>query len=156
MKSICALLCTMFVPGCGTVGTASKYSGPTYVEPELRPIMEEWAKDCRQHLDSAKCDTAGIRSITRVEKYEDNPNTLGQCTVRWKGLEEVRDITIKRQVPLDGYFVRAIMLHEMLHCRLGFERHEDVGLMGEEMMYGEEELGDKWAELLRETYGLVK
>lgn len=142
-------LASQALMGCGTLSSRTE----TWIDPELRPVVAEWARECQQHLDSARCDTQGIESITRVDVLDED--TIGRCVIRTAGFMETRKIQILREVPLDGFYMRALMLHEMAHCRLGFEAHADVGVMGERML-SEKTLEAKWPELLRETYRLVE
>ena len=137
-------LASQALMGCGT---------ETWIDSELRPVVAEWARECRQHLDSARCDTQGIESITRVDVLDED--TIGRCVIRTAGFMETRKIQILREVPLDGFYMRALMLHEMAHCRLGFEAHADVGVMGERML-SEKTLAAKWPELSRGKYRLVE
>lgn len=146
---------TVLFPGCGTLETVTQYNGPIYIDQELRPVVRQWIKDCRQHLESWRCNTDGIERIVRVEKFKED-FILGICDVRWRGVEQVRRIYIHKNIRVDGYYMRAVMLHEMMHCRMGFETHSQEGIMAPSMMYGEEALKNKWPELLKETYSLVK
>jgi len=143
------------ITGCGTL-SGGKYNGRTWIDPELHGVMDDWAKTCAQYLEPSRCNTQGIERIVLVDEYKDNPNIMGQCVVSWENFQEIRRVTISRDIPRDGYFIKAVMLHEMMHCRMGFERHEDVGLMGAYLRYGEKTLEDKWLELLEETYALVR
>lgn len=137
--------------GCGTMIVEDT---STLIDPKLRPAVEEWVADCKRHLDESRCNTHGIDSITLVDALDEN--TIGRCVIRTEWFKETRKIEILRGIRPSGYYMRALMLHEMMHCRLGFERHEDVGVMGEQMMMGEKLLEDNWPELLEETYSLVK
>lgn len=153
MKRIIALALSL-IPGCGSLSN-STYEGPTWIHPQLRAAVQDWADTCTHYLQTYRCNTRGIERITLVDKF-DNPEVVGQCSIKWENFEEVRRIYILREVPSDGYFMKAVLLHEMMHCRLGFERHQEAGVMGEFMHYSETTLSRKWPELLEETYVLVR
>lgn len=141
----------VLLPGCGTTA----YDGPTWIDPALRPLVQDWADTCKKHTNPRRCNTEGIVSIKQVDKYDD-ANVLGQCEVGVKHFQEVRYVTVLKEVALNTYSAKALLLHEMMHCRFKFERHADVGVMGEHMEPSEFYYQDNWEELLKETYGLVK
>lgn len=153
MKRIISLLLSI-VPGCGTLSDA-RYNGPTSIDPDLAEVVKDWSDTCTKHLQPSRCDTRGIAHIILVDKFDDD-QILGQCNIRWENFEEVRRIYILREIPRDGYFIKAVFLHEMMHCRMRFERHQEAGVMGEYMRYSETTLARKWPELLEETYKLVR
>lgn len=139
------------IPGCGTTA----YSGDTWIDPELRPLVGDWVKDCNKHLNVLRCNTLGIVSIRLVNKFED-PDTLGQCQIGVKDFQEVKYIKILRGMDLNTYSAKALMLHEMMHCRMGYTRHIEVGVMGPRMFPSEFYYEDNWEKILEETYSLVK
>jgi hypothetical protein len=143
--------CAVIIPGCGTTA----YSGDTWIDPELRPLVADWVRDCNKHLNVFRCNTLGIVSIRIVDKFKDD-DTLGQCEVGVKDFEEVKYIKILRGFALDTYSAKALMLHEMMHCRMGFTKHVDVGVMGERMGPSEFYYQDNWEKILEETYSLLK
>ena len=142
MRSLVVAL--LVLAGCSTQNTE--------IDPRLSPVLEQWRSDCILHLDSSACDTRGIRSIKLVPQIDQLNRVLGQCRIGPFN----KDILIRDDIPLDGYYMRTVFLHEMLHCRYEYEAHTESGIMGEELSYSEETLADKWAELLAEAYALVK
>ena len=153
MKSLYALfIFTVLIPGCGTIG--GRYDGNTWIEPELRPLIADWAETCKMHIDPNKCDTRGIERIVFADKLG-TEDTIGTCKITWEKMEEVRRVYFRRDVPLYTLSAKALLLHEMLHCRLGFERHTSRGIMAP-YISSEKTLMDNWPELLEEAYDLVK
>lgn len=151
MKSLWSLLVwTVIIPGCGTDAP-----GPTVIDPELRPLMEDWAADCRQHLESRRCNTYGIKSITLVDGFGDSSGTIGRCTVKIRGFNQTKYIQIERSLPRDSMLMKSVILHEMIHCRFDFQTHTATGIMAE-FSDTEENLTSNWPELLREAYRLVE
>ena len=154
MKSLWALaLWTVVLPGCGTTDT---YNTSAWVDPRLQPAIDQWVLDCRSTAkDTSKCNTKTIETISVVDGYGE-PDTIGRCTVGLHGLNTFKKVTVRKDM-LDAppYSIRALVLHEMLHCRFGFEAHTERGIMAAYSMT-EEELRDNWPELLREAYDVVE
>lgn len=155
MKRFLVALAVFCIPGCGTMTDPNRLY-VTRIDPALKPVVAQWETDCKQHLEQSRCNTYGIESITRVKEISGDKDILGQCSIYYRGFEEVRYIVLRDDIPLNGYYMRAVFLHEMLHCRLGFETHSQEGLMAAELIYSEKTLAAKWAELLEEAYELVK
>ena len=156
MKSLLVLfIWCIIIPGCG----AEYSSENATVDPRLIGYLAEWELDCRSTArDISKCNTRTLESISVVDKYEDE-ETVGKCTISWRGFTPVRRITLKREM-LDSaniapYTFRALVLHEMLHCRFGFEAHTASGIMAPYLMR-ERELERNWPELLREAYAAAE
>lgn len=139
------------VPGCGT----TTYDGSTWIDPKLQRLVEDWTETCKKHTNPRRCNTYGIVSIKQVNSY-DSPTVLGRCEIRTNNFQETRYITMLRSISPNTHTAKAILLHEMLHCRFRFEKHADVGVMQEYTMYSEEDYIDNWPRLLKETYGLVR
>ena len=155
MKSLWVLaLWTVIIPGCGTT-----QSSDTWIDSRLVPAIREWELECRSTArDTSKCNTDTLESITVVESY-DEPDTVGKCTIGWRGFSPVRKVSI-RQDAVEGadvapFTLRALVLHEMLHCRFDFQSHTAHGIMAP-YLASEKTLRDKWAELLREAYETVE
>jgi hypothetical protein len=154
MRSIKALGIFVLLSGCGTTQDEE-----TQIDDRLRPVLAQWAQDCRGELDGsdqvAKCNTLGIESITLVKEIAGDEGILGQCNIKWHGLNLVRTIVVRDDIPLGSFYMRAVFAHEMMHCRFGIYAHSR-GLMAEHMPYGEATLEAKWPELLRELYDLIR
>ena len=127
----------------------------TYIDAKLKPELTIWQEDCKLFMEHAKCNTYGIESITISDKLG-SEDTIGQCEIRYKGLNKIKRIYIREDVPLNTYYSRALILHEMLHCRFDFMHHTDNGLMAPSMYMPSGYMADNWPELLEETYALVK
>lgn len=138
---------------CNT--TTTVYNEPTWIDPELQPLVQDWINDCKKHMNLKNCNTEGIVSIKQVDKY-DNANVLGECKIDVKNFKKVRYITVLKKVNLNTYKAKALLLHEMMHCRFKFEKHKNAGVMGEIMQPFEFYYKDNWEKLLEKTYELVK
>lgn len=139
--------------GCNI--TTTVHNQPTWIDPELQPLVQDWINDCKKHINPKNCNTEGIVSIKQVDKY-DNANVLGECEINVEYFKEFRYITVLKKVNLNTYRTKALLLHEMMHCRFKFERHENVGVMGEIMQPFEFYYKNNWEKLLKKTYELVK
>lgn len=144
------LTLAILILSCGT----TQYDGPTAIHPSLRPLVSDWITTCKKHLPENRCDLRGIKSIRLESEME--KNVIGTCVIGTVYGEEVRHILIKESMDLESYTAKALMLHEMMHCRLGFEKHQNDGIMHEYVAYSEDTLREKWDELVQETYALVK
>ena len=151
MKSLILLfIWACIIPGCGTMDEPVR----TQVDPALQPLVTEWEEQCHLHLRSRDCNTNGIEKIALIDTF-DEEETVGQCRVRFTNFRAVRTVYIKSDIPLDTYTAKAVMLHEMLHCRFNIE-HSDSGIMAAEILYGELTLESRWYELVEQAYKLVK
>lgn len=154
MNRLLHLLTMIFaIVGCSTT-TRNPYV--TDIDPALQPIVEQWRQDCMLHLERVRCNTYGIESIKISNKIVGSSAVIGQCYMKWDGFELVKTITIRDDVPLDGYYMRALMLHEMIHCRYNYEAHTKTGIMAEYLFFSEHTLENNWPELLEEAYNLVR
>lgn len=145
---LCAIL--PFIPGCGT-----EFEYHTWTDSRLKPAIADWVLECRKHMKQADCNTYGIESITAIKQFKD-PDTLGQCQIGYRGFNKVRQIQVRDDIDLNTYYGKALILHEMLHCRFDFETHTDSGIMSPRMYMTEEYMRDNWEELVEEAYNLVK
>lgn len=138
------------ITACGTTAP-----DPAWVDPKLKPLLADWAAICKQHLDPSRCNADGLASIELRDKLSEE-NTVGTCQIKHKLFEETRSVYIRSDIPLDGYYAKAVFLHEMLHCRMRYETHTDSGIMAAVLMFNEEGLKEDWEMLVDEAYSLVK
>jgi hypothetical protein len=145
-----ALLCLIPFTACGS-------DRMTRVDGALVPEIDRWMQDCRQNLPAYRCTTSKIDEIILVDEL--GGNTIGQCEVsgEWKGVhyEETRTILIERGVALGSFEMRALILHEVMHCQFDVFNHTEKGLMAPKSL-PEWELKARWPELITEAYELVK
>ena len=145
-----ALLCLTPFTACGS-------DRMTRVDGVLVPEIERWMQDCRQNLPAYRCTTGRVDEIILVDELEGD--RIGECEVSsgWEGVHyvETRVIRIERGVALGSYTMRALILHELMHCEFNVYEHTEKGLMAPRMLH-EWGLKSRWVELITEAYELVK
>lgn len=152
MKVLSLFAIIVWLIGCGT-DRPDPYT--TRIDAKLKPEIEKWQEDCLLHLTKADCNTYGIESISIRSKLN-GKNVIGQCEYRYEGMYKVKRIYISSEVPLNTYYSRALILHEMLHCRFDFQAHTDNGIMADTMYMSNYAMMENWPRLLEEAYALVK
>ena len=144
------LLCLLPFTACGS-------DRMTRVDGALVPEIDRWAQDCRQNLPAYRCTTSKIDEIVLVDELEGD--RIGECEVTWEWDDvrytQYRKISILRRIKLGSYYMRALMLHEVLHCQFDVREHTESGLMAPRML-PEWRLKARWPELITEAYELVK
>ena len=144
------LLCLLPFTACGS-------DRMTRVDGALVPEIDRWMQDCRQNLPAYRCTTSKIDEIILVDEL--GGDRIGECEVSsgWEGAHyvETRVIRIERGVALGSYTMRALILHELMHCAFDIYNHTEKGLMAPRSLH-EWELKARWPELITEAYELVK
>lgn len=110
--------------GCST--TANPPDVPlSRIEPGLKPIVNQFIKDCKRLNPKPETCTPYIKLTVRVIPTDEN--TLGVCFMYNSPYEYVRDIHINPETTLNETLLTVVLYHELMHCVLGY-RHYDTQL----------------------------